>query len=130
MPLDPQAQAVMDQVASLGFPPAHTVSPQQARANNLARPRAKGPDVARVEDRSIPGPQSQLPIRIYTPEGSYTLYWFLPRLYNPDNFRNNKDNVFGDIISVNMVCIPESSTLAIKDFKKVDDSDFHPMRRH
>ena len=79
MPLDPQAQAVMDQVASLGFPPAHTVSPQQARANNLARPRAKGPDVARVEDRSIPGPQSQLPIRIYTPEGSGpfpALVWF------------------------------------------------------
>ena len=79
MPLDPQAQAVMDQVASLGFPPAHTVSPQQARANNLARPRAKGPDVARVDDRSIPGPQSQLPIRIYTPEGSGpfpALVWF------------------------------------------------------
>ncbi|MCH8744610.1 MAG: alpha/beta hydrolase [Chloroflexi bacterium] len=79
MPLDPQAQAVMDQVAALGFPQAHTVSPQQARANNLARPRAKGPEVAGVEDRSIPGPQSQIPVRIYTPEGSGpfpALVWF------------------------------------------------------
>ena len=27
MPLDPQAKAVMDQVAALGFPAVHTVSP-------------------------------------------------------------------------------------------------------
>ena len=79
MPLDPQAQAVMDTVASLGFPPAHTVSPQQARANNSARPRAKGPEVAKVQDQTIPGPASQVPVRIYTPTGSGpfpVLVWF------------------------------------------------------
>ena len=26
MPLDPQAQAVLDQMAAMGLPPAHTVS--------------------------------------------------------------------------------------------------------
>lgn len=79
MPLDPQIQAVMEQVAALGFPPAHTVSPEQARANGRARPRAKGPDVAGVEDRAIPGPDSALPVRIYTPEGTGpfpALVWF------------------------------------------------------
>ena len=79
MPLDPQAKAVMDQVAALGFPAAHTVSPQQARANAQARPRAAGPEVARVENRTIPGPDSQLPMRIYTPPGSGpfpALVWF------------------------------------------------------
>jgi acetyl esterase len=79
MPLDPQVQAMMEQVAALGFPPAHTVSPEQARANGRARPRARGPEVARVEDRKIPGPASQLPVRIYTPEGTGpfpSLVWF------------------------------------------------------
>jgi len=79
MPLDPQAKAVMEQVAALGFPPAHTVSPQQARANNKARPRATGPAVAKVEDRTITGPECPLPVRIYTPPGVGpfpVLVWF------------------------------------------------------
>jgi len=79
MPLDPQARAVMDQVAALGLPPAHTVSPQEARANAKSRPRPIGPDVAKVEDREIPGPDSQVPVRIYTPNGDGPfpcLVWF------------------------------------------------------
>ncbi len=79
MPLDPQAQAVMDQAAALGFPPAHTVSAAEARANGRARPRASGPEVGLVEDRSIPGPDSEVPVRIYTPAGSGpfpVLVWF------------------------------------------------------
>ena len=31
MPLDPQAQQVMNQIAALGFPPPHMVTPEQAR---------------------------------------------------------------------------------------------------
>ncbi len=79
MPLDPQAQAVMEAVAALGLPPNHTVSPQEARANGKARARAPGPEVARVEDRNIPGPDGEVPVRIYTPEGSGpfpVLVWF------------------------------------------------------
>ena len=79
MPFDPQARAVMDQVAALGLPPAHTVSPQEARANAKSRPRPIGPDVAKVEDREIPGPDSQVPVRIYTPIGDGLfpcLVWF------------------------------------------------------
>ena len=79
MPLDPQARAVMDQVAALGLPPTHTVSPQEARANAKSRPRPIGPGVAKVEDREIPGPDSQVPVRIYIPNGDGPfpcLVWF------------------------------------------------------
>jgi len=69
MPLDPQAQQVMEQLAALGFPPNHTVSPEQARINAKARPRTVGPEVAKVEQRSIPGPGPDIPVRIYTPAG-------------------------------------------------------------
>lgn len=79
MPLDPQAQAVLDQIASLGLPPNHTVSPAQARINAASRPRTPGPEVTKVEDRNIPGPDGDVPVRIYTPEGTGplpVLVWF------------------------------------------------------
>ena len=79
MPLDPQAQKVMDQVAALGLPPNHTVSPEEARANMLARPRAAGPEVAKVANQTIPNGDYQVPVRIYTPAGSGPfpiLCWF------------------------------------------------------
>lgn len=79
MPLDPQAQRVLEQIAALGLPPNHTVSPEQARINAKARPRAAGPEVAKVEDRQIPGPGPKIPVRIYTPAGPGpfpVLVWF------------------------------------------------------
>ena len=79
MPLDPQAKQVMEQLAALSFPPPHTVTPEQARLNAKARPRAAGPEVARVEQRSIPGPGLAIPVRIYTPArtGPFPiLMWF------------------------------------------------------
>lgn len=69
MPLDPQAQQVLDLIAELGLPPAHTVSPEEARINAAARPRAAGPAVAKVEDRKISGSGPEIPVRIYTPAG-------------------------------------------------------------
>ena len=69
MPLDPQAKAVIEQVEALGLPPVNEVSPAEARANFEARPRAPGPEVARVEDRTAPGPAGDIPVRVYTPEG-------------------------------------------------------------
>ena len=71
MPLDPQAQALLDQLAALGAPAFHEKTPEQARADTIAGIGAFGdpPEVAAVEDRTIPGPDGELPIRIYTPEG-------------------------------------------------------------
>ena len=69
MPLHPQAQEVIDATRALGLPPANTVTPAEARANAAKRPRAPGPEVGKVWDRSVPGPASDVPVRIYTPEG-------------------------------------------------------------
>lgn len=79
MPLDPQIVTVMEAVAALGLPPNNEVSPEQARINGKMRPRAPGPRVANVEDRTIPGPACKIPVRIYTPEGTGPfpgLAWF------------------------------------------------------
>jgi acetyl esterase len=79
MPLDPQAQRVLEQLAALGLPPNHTVTPEQARINSKLRPRAAGPEVAKVEDRTLSGVGPDVPVRIYTPFGPGPfpiLVWF------------------------------------------------------
>ncbi len=79
MPLDPQAQDVLDLLAALGLPPNHTVSPEQARENGKMRARAAGPEVIKVEDRLIAGSGPAIPVRIYTPAGPGpfpVLVWF------------------------------------------------------
>src|SRR5918996_5297787 len=79
MPLDPQAKQVIEQLAALVLPPNHLVSPARARINMKSRPRAAGPEVAKGEDRLIPGPGGDIPVRIYTPAGTGPfpiLVWF------------------------------------------------------
>ena len=79
MPLDSQVQNVLDMLAELNLPANHTVSAQEARENARQRPRAPGPEVAKVEDRMIAGPGGDLPVRIYTPAGPGPfpiLVWF------------------------------------------------------
>ena len=36
----------------------------------------------------------------------YAMYWHRPPLFNPDNFGGNGENVFQNIVSINMLCVP------------------------
>ena len=71
MPLHPQSQMFIAQVAAIGAPPTSTLTPEQARASFKAyRMLAGAPEpVARVEDRTIPGSQCDIPVRVYAPAG-------------------------------------------------------------
>lgn len=35
----------------------------------------------------------------------YQLYWHRPPYFNPQNFLGNAENVFGNIVSLNMICV-------------------------
>lgn len=37
----------------------------------------------------------------------YTCFWHTPALFNPNNFFGNKTDVFGDLGSINMLCVPD-----------------------
>ncbi|MBI4497860.1 MAG: alpha/beta hydrolase [Chloroflexi bacterium] len=73
MPLDPQAQRYLDQLAALGAPPIWDVPVEEARRARRSR------SVGTVEDRRIPGPGGPLPVRLYTPPGDgpfpVLVYW-------------------------------------------------------
>lgn len=72
MPVDPQVQVYLDQMASLNMPQLSSMTPEVIRqqiAQELAM-FGEGEPVAHVENRTIPGPAGEIPVRIYTPEGS------------------------------------------------------------
>jgi acetyl esterase len=72
MPLHPQAQAVITGVESMGLPPFETLSLEEGRAviQSFAGFMLPAEEVAAVVDRTIPGPEAEIPIRVFTPEGS------------------------------------------------------------
>ena len=72
MPVDPQAQALLDMLAAMNVPPMHTQTVEEVRASYDAMSQFRGTqeEVHTVENRTIPGPAGEIPVRIYTPEGS------------------------------------------------------------
>jgi acetyl esterase len=73
MPLDPQVQALLEEMAAFETPPLSNTSVEDARnqiVQGIALWRGEPTPIKQVEDREIPGPQGNIPVRIYTPEGA------------------------------------------------------------
>ena len=70
MALDPIAKQFLDQLAASGMPPIESMTPEDARVATDAMLSAVAdvPELASVEDRRIPGPAGEIPIRVYKPE--------------------------------------------------------------
>jgi acetyl esterase len=74
MPVDPSLKVVLDALAQNEGPQLHELSPQDARTffDQMQLPSAEVP-VAHVENRTIPGPAGELPVRVYRPEADAPL---------------------------------------------------------
>jgi FkbM family methyltransferase len=57
----------------------------------------------------------------------YQLWWHVPSLYNPDNFLQVEENIYPNIHSSNMLCIPKLSNLLVEGLTRVADPFFHPF---
>ncbi len=70
MPLDAQSRAVLDELNKL--PGFHTMPPVEGRRffDKLFETKGEPEPVGNVENRSIPGPAGNIPVRIYTPKGA------------------------------------------------------------
>jgi acetyl esterase len=100
--LHPQVQAVMDAMAKMNLAPPHTIPVDQARAQ-FTRSRkiyvAPAQAVAAVADRTVPGPDADIPVRVYRPAGAGPAA-LLPALL----FFHGGGWVFGDLDSHDPLC--------------------------
>jgi hypothetical protein len=47
------------------------------------------------------------------------MYWHQPPLFNPQNFRGQQQNVFGNIVSRNMLCFHRDTPHELTGFAAV-----------
>lgn len=73
MALHLEVKALVDAMAAdPNARPTHELTPPEAREayRTMAALFGPGPEVAAVEDRTLPGPAGPLPVRVYRPEGA------------------------------------------------------------
>src|SRR3989441_9991920 len=118
--LDPQAKTFLDQRTALGVRPVNELTVEAAREQAVRVARAmSGPaePVARVDERLLPGPYGDIPVRIYLPARAESVPmlvyfhgggWVVGNLETVDAFCRMIANAAGCIVvSVNYRHAPE-----------------------
>ena len=49
----------------------------------------------------------------------YRAYWHFPRLFNPANFAGDADDIFPNITSANILCVPRESSMVVGGMRAV-----------
>jgi len=72
MPVDPQTQTLLDQFAALGAQTLSSMGVAEARRmmEVMSQMRGTPVEVASAVDRCVPGPLGDIPVRVYTPQGT------------------------------------------------------------
>ena len=120
MPLDPQAQKIVDAMAALGLKAVEDSTPEEARESMRTRTAALGPfdDVAAVADHRLPVEGGEITVRVYSPGGkgphpALVFYhgggWVIGDLYTHDGVCRSLTNAAGCVVaSVDYRLAPES----------------------
>ena len=119
MPLDPQAQKVVDALAALNLKPFKDSTPAEARESMRTRTAALGPfeEVAAVADHRVPVTGGEITVRVYKPAGMgphpvLVFYhgggWVIGDLYTHDGICRSIVNAAGcAVASVDYRLAPE-----------------------
>lgn len=97
MALDPQSKLILDQLGTMKMPPLEALKPEQLRMANIASNSGEQEAVGKIENRTIPGPGGEIPVRVYYPKESQASY---PGLV----FFHGGGWVIGDIDSHDDIC--------------------------
>jgi acetyl esterase len=119
MPLDPQAQKVVDTIAALNLKPIKDSTPAEARESMRTRTAGLGPveDVPAVADHRVPVTGGEITVRVYAPAGRgphpvLVFYhgggWVIGDLYTHDGICRSIVNAAGcAVASVDYRLAPE-----------------------
>ena len=58
----------------------------------------------------------------------YKPYWHTPPLFNKNNFACDTENIYPNIVSVNMLCMPPNFKGRVRGLSEAVDNNFHPFR--
>lgn len=56
-------------------------------------------------------------------EMGYRLWWHTPPLFNPENFAKNAEDIFGGIVSINILCQPSEKARAVSGMREITDAN-------
>jgi len=128
MPLDPQAQKLVDAFAALNLKPVEDSTPDEARESIRSRTAALGPfdDVAAVTDHRVPVKGGEITVRVYSPgrkgpQPALVFYhgggWVIGDLYTHDGICRSITNAAGCVVaSVDYRLAPEAKyPIAVED---------------
>lgn len=60
----------------------------------------------------------------------YAMFWHLPLLFDPDNFRRNPENIYPGIASINMLCLPKGLDAQVQGMTAIDPDNWtNPIKR-
>lgn len=54
----------------------------------------------------------------------YQLYWHLPPLFSAGNFKGNPENIFGPVVSINMVAFPNEHGATVQGATPIDPANW------
>jgi hypothetical protein len=63
----------------------------------------------------------------YLWEQDYRLWWHTPSLFNPGNFFGVQENIYPNLVSCNLLCLPKEYQMPVADLKEVTDASWHPF---
>ena len=58
---------------------------------------------------------------------NYRTYWHVPKLFNPDNFFGEAENIYANTGSFNLLCIPSEAGAQVTGFDEVKVLGLHPL---
>jgi FkbM family methyltransferase len=58
----------------------------------------------------------------------YRMFWDMPLLFNKDNYYGEKEDLYPNIASINMICIHRDAKINVEGFDEITDFSAHPMR--
>ena len=62
-------------------------------------------------------------------EMNYALWWHIVPLFRPNNHAHTRVNIFGNIASFNMLCLPNESKIQVKGLERIENPEFHPLQK-
>lgn len=54
----------------------------------------------------------------------YRLYWHKPPLFQPNNFNGVAEDIFGRVVSLNMLCLPNERKTVVTDLELIDPDNW------